>query len=286
MKKKILLFTGILALLLCGCSGDKNDANYPPYFEPIVQKLEAAWTGGNTDWSPVTELKEIQCDTGLDNGGSEEDGIFTCYIRADDAYYTFDLSFLLTDAGAEEWQWDSAGVFRNEETGKTYVCYHDFNYMNLAGERDPELILVEFETENPADYQASSYAVEPRGSFSWYCDCYRMGDKLYLASDGKLGVIDLNSKAVSDLQEEYAAVEAYAREIIEAHYHSGGMSLCRAILEQDGITVYAAEIVEANDTPAMGLIFVAFQDAKPIAYMNVDLMAETLQEGLEIKMAE
>ena len=52
------------------------------------------------------------------------------------------------------------------------------------------------------------------------------------------------------------------------------------------MTVYSAEIAEANDSPAIGMIFVAIRDNQPISYMSIDLTSEDIGHGVEIKTVE
>lgn len=85
--------------------------------------------------------------------------------------------------------------------------------------------------------------------FSWYCEGYRIGDDLYIAGQEELGAIDLNTKEFRYCREEYVWAEEYAQKVIgeETYY----MRTFRAILQQDDVTVYSAEIAEANDSPAV-----------------------------------
>lgn len=64
------------------------------------------------------------------------------------------------------------------------------------------------------------------------------------------------------------------------------MRTFRAILQQDDVTVYSAEIAEANDSPAVGMIFVAIRDNQPISYMSIDLTSEDIGHGVEIETVE
>ena len=201
-------------------------------------------------------------------------------------YVFFHLEDLLTDADADEWDWASAGAFSDEEQGKTYLCYYDFNDLTNAGERDPQLILVEFDTDAPENYQATPYSVEPRDIFSWYCEGYRIGENLYIAGQEELGAIDLNTKEFRYCREEKALAEEYAKKVMGEEYAMYYLRTFRGMLEQDDVTVYSAEIAEANDVPAVGMVFVAVRDHQPIAYMHIDLIAEDIAQGIEIETAE
>ena len=196
MKKRSAFLLSILIFALCGCGSEETDQDCPPYFQTILQEFTTDWMDYRVGGHPTSSLMEALCDSGVTNGGREEDGIFTCFIKQDNdaegEYASFDLKELLTDA--EEWNWASAGAFCDEDKGKTYICYYDFNDLTEAGERDPQLILVEFDTDQPTNYRATPYSVEPRDSFSWYCEGYRIGDDLYIVGQEELGAIDLNTK--------------------------------------------------------------------------------------------
>ena len=237
---------------------------------------------------PTSSLMEALCDSGVTNGGREENGLFISYIEyekdTEPEFVFFRLKELLTDAEADEWDWASAGAFLDEEQGKTYLCYYDFNDLTNAGERDPQLILVEFDTEDPENYQATPYAVEPRNIFSWYCEGYRIGDDLYIAGQEELGAIDLNTKEFRYCREEKSWAEEYAQKVYgEGSYY---LRAFRGILEQDDVTVYSAEVAEAIDVPAVGMVFVAVRGNQPIAYMSVDLTAEDITQGVKTATAE
>lgn len=283
MKKKSALLLSALILILCGCTLEKADPGCPSYFQPILQKLTTDWTDYREGGFPTSLLLDALCDNGMTNGGREENGIFTCYVKPendmDGDYVTFDLRELLTDE--EDWEWASAGAFNDKDKGKTYICYYDSNLLTKVEEKDIQLILVEFDTDAPENYQATPYSVEPQDSFSWYCRCYRIDDNMYVAGEEELGVINLNTKKFDYCRDEYALAEGFAQKVIgeETYY----MRTFRAILQQDDVTVYSAEIAEAMDTPAVGMIFVAIRDDQPIAYMSIDLTTDDIGDGVEIE---
>lgn len=99
-----------------------------------------------------------------------------------------------------------------------------------------------------------------------------------------MGVINLSTGEFDYCRDEYALAEEFAQKVIgeETYY----MRTFRAILQQDDVTVYSAEIAEANDSPAVGMIFVAIRDNQPIAYMSVDLTAEDITQGVKTATAE
>ena len=289
MKRKIarLLVLSTLILSFYGCASGKADQTYPSYFEPVIQELTTGWTDYR-EGHPTSGLMDVFCDGGMFNGGREENGLFISYIEyekdTEPKFVFFRLKELLTDAEADEWDWASAGAFLDEEQGKTYLCYYDFNDLTNAGERDPQLILVEFDTEDPENYQATPYAVEPRNIFSWYCEGYRIGDDLYIAGQEELGAIDLNTKEFRYCREEKSWAEEYAQKVYgEGSYY---LRAFRGILEQDDVTVYSAEVAEAIDVPAVGMVFVAVRGNQPIAYMSVDLTAEDITQGVKTATAE
>lgn len=289
MKRKIALplLLSFLVFSFGGCASKKAEQAYPSYFEPVIQELTFGWTTYR-EGHPTSGLTDAFCDSGLFNGGREENGLFISYIEyekdTEPQFVFFHLDDLLTDAEADEWDWASAGAFCDEEQGKTYLCYYDFNDLTNAGERDPQLILVEFDTADSENYQATSYSVEPRNMFSWYCEGYRIGDDLYIAGQEELGAIDLNTKEFRYCREEKSWAEEYAQKMYgEGSYY---LRAFRGILEQDDVTVYSAEVAEAIDVPAVGMVFVAVRGNQPIAYMSVDLTAEDITQGVKIATAE
>lgn len=287
MQKKIILLLTSMLLILGGCGKQTT----PPYFEPIVQELETNWESSRTAVSTYG-LTEVFCDRGLSNGGSQENGVFTCFIQGgsmgEGEYFQFDLTDHLP--ASEEWEWSSAGAFIDEEGDKGYVLFYDFNMLMSAGERDPQLMLVDFSIDNPAEYQATPYSVSPRETFSWHCASYRIGNDLYIEGQDDLAVIDLETKDFHMCSEEHAIAEIYAQNVIEEHYATQEkpyyMLYFKAIEEVDDVVVYAAEISEASDMPGEGIIFVAFKEAEPIAYMHVDLRVEDISQALEITFEE
>lgn len=287
MQKKVILLLTTMLLILGGC----GKQTIPPYFESIVQEMETNWESSGDSLSTYG-LTEVFCDKGLSNGGRQEDGIFTCFIQGGDLgdgeYFQFDLSNQLP--ASEEWEWSSAGAFLDEEEEQGYVLFYDFNMLTAAGVRDPQLMLVEFSIDNPEEYQATPYSVSPRETFSWHCESYRIGNNLYIRGQDDLAVINLDTKEFSMCSEEYTIAEAYAQKVIAENYATEGKSyymlFFRTINEKDDVVVYAAEISEASDVPGEGIIFVAFKENEPIAYMHADLRVEDISKALEITFEE
>lgn len=258
-------------LLLCGCSAQKEDESCPEYFKPILQELEL-----NREEIKLGRRGSVidnWMDMGGDGGGIYSDSdnlnkVFPVYI--DGERITFDLKDELTNA--DHWDWMEAGAFFGEGHVETYILLSDFN---ITGDdmRNPQMLLLEFPADDPEAYQVTPYTVEPASLFAWVDSCYRMGNKLYIASHENMGIIDLETKELHVCSEEHAAMEKYAEETQKMASEEGyGVWFFRAILERDGVTVFSAEISEGNDAPyPAGLIFTAFRDNEPIAYMSVDL---------------
>lgn len=276
MKKPILLFLSIFLPLLCGCSA--RDEVCPEYFEPILQEVEANREEIRQEFMFVMDnwMDDIAV---VGSGGAYSDKTFTAYI--DGEYIPFDLRNELTDA--EQWEWEVAGAFYGEGHGETYILLSDFNIIgDDEMDRNPQMLLLEFPSDAPEAYQVTSYTVEPATLFAWVDSCYRMGNKLYIVSHDNMGIIDLETKELHICSEEYAAMEKYARETQKImSEESYSMCMFRAILEQDDVTVFSANISDGSDACPVGLVFAAFRDDKPIAYMSVDLTAE--DNGLKIE---
>lgn len=292
MKKTVLLISILTILfLLCGCSAEKTEEKYPEYFEPIVQETENMWEEKNSEANSLYMIcsRLNGYDYGIENGGHEENGTFICYIQEDDEYYSFDMKEHITES--DEWAWESIGVFREEENNRTYIVYVDFNQWGEI-DRNPQLILIEFDTDNPENYQGTSYTVEPGGIVSDVGDCYRIGGSIYLGGivhmSTEVGniVINLETKELSYRSAEYAALKSYAQKIIdETEWEKPrSMSCFTAMSEKDGVMVYGAKISEGFDAPADILVFAAFKDGEPIAYMSVDLSEDELSEALETEL--
>lgn len=283
MKKKTMLILSSLILILSGCSVKETVQTSPSYFEPILQNMEAQWAqaDGGT-WGLAGKVSETFRGVALNNGGREENGVFTCYIEydpdAEGEYFTFDGKEQFT--GTEEWNWSSIGVFHEEGEDKTYICWEDFNMGNA---RNPHFLLIEFTTDKPEEYQLIPCAVGADENW-WESGSYRIGNKIYMADDNELAVVNLETKEFRSCREEYAVMKEYAKEKVGEK--DLGMCQFGVILEQDDVTVYSAWISEGNDVPPVGMIFAAFQDNLPIAYMSVDFMVDELAEGLEIEAVE
>ena len=282
----IVCIAGVAAgLLLSFTAEGKND--YPEYFSPIVQEIEASRNDiRETQFYSMSKWWEDSI-----GAGAYEDKVFTCYI--DGEYYPFDLKDELTDS--QEWAWLAAGVFHREAESRMYVCLNDFNAVPSGMEqivRNPQLILIEFSTDNPKDYQVTSYAVEPYGAFVWVDGmCYRIGNRIYLKSGSApydLGVINLDTKQFHYCVDEYSALKVYAERFIQEKYAGENYSMysLSGTFEQDDVIVYSATITEASDVAPVGIVFSAYRDNDLIAYMGVDLTTVEVEDGIEVEIVE
>ncbi len=282
MGKKILLCAITVSLVLSGCSLGAS-ADCPAYFTPIIEEME--------------ENPEKYLNTGcfvIDKwwtqgvqSGTYDDKVYTSYF--DGVTQEFDLSDVLQET--DTWTWLTAGAFQTKGEERTYIALIDFNLTLEDGtEPSPQIMLLDYATDNPKDYQVTPYTVEPAKEFCWVEQCYRMNDKIYIGSSGAvgsdgamhhLGRIDLTTREFYDCKKEWQAISSYAESKFEEGYYP---NFFRTVLEQDGITVYSASISEANDTPCIGAVLMAYQNDTPIAYMTVDLTAEKIADGLEIEI--
>lgn len=287
MKKSVLLLMGLM-LFLCGCSNQNTDELCPEYFIPIVKSIESYWTD-NYISSYLINCDMPDYDEGLENSGYEENGELICCFEGE--YITFDAKKLLTES--DEWQWNVIGFFREENENKVYVCWSDWNRW---GEeiRSPQLILSEFDADNTEEYQVIPYNIEPADIFSDSGGCYRIGDNIYImgmehtSATDELGVINLETKQLRYCRDEYTVTEKYAEKIIDAIAGEKvySMNNFRAMLEQDDVTVFGANISDGFDACPVGMIFAAFKDNEPIAYMSVDLTTDGIEDGLKIEVLD
>lgn len=203
----------------------------------------------------------------------------------------FDLSKVLTES--DVWEWTTAGAFQTKEEERTYIALIDFNLALEEGkEPSPQILLLDYATDDPKDYHVTPYTVEPPKEFCWVDQCYRLNDKIYIASsrimgsDGEmqhLGAIDLKSKEFYDCKDEWQNLSRYAKSKFEKEY---APFFFRTVLEQDDVIVYSAAVSEADDIPCIGAVFMACKEGVPAAYMSCDFRCETLQDGIEIDYVE
>lgn len=282
----ILCVAGVTAgVLLSFTAEEKND--YPEYFSSIVQEIEASRDA-------IRELPFYSMSKWWEDSigvGAYADKVFTCYI--DGEYYPFDLKDELTDS--QEWKWIAAGVFHREGENRVYACLNDFNAVPSGMEqivRNPQLLLIEFSTDEPQNYNVTPYTVEPYGAFVWVDGmCYRIGNNIYIKSKSAqydLGVINLDTKQFHYCVDEYSAMEEYAEKFIQEKYagENYAMYSLSGTFEQDGVIVYSATITEASDVAPVGIVFSAYRDNDLIAYMGVDLTTDEVENGIEVEIVE
>lgn len=261
MRVRIVLLLLIFTLLLSGCSIAKTDDTIPVYFEPIVQEL--------------TDFPDLYSDRGFfymdkwwDNGvqtGTYNDRIYTSYI--DGVTHDFDLGDVLDES--ETWNWQTAGAFQAEGDSRTYIALVDFNLVLESGtEPSPQMLLLDFNTDKPQDYNITPFTVTPPKAFCWVEQCFRIDDKIYISSkNNKLGVIDLTTKQFYDCQEEFESMKQYTQKTFGEEYYP---CFIRAVLEEGDVTVYSVEISGADDMAPVGAVFAAFRNHQAIDYMCYD----------------
>lgn len=272
--KKILLFMAVgLAAFLSGCSMEKSSDDIPEYFEPIAELINA-----DDDFANILYTADTWREKSI-GGGSYEEGKFSCSIDGID--YTFDLNYMLTES--DKWEWVLEGLFYRDGEDKAYALFNDFNLTpdgEEVQERNPQLILIEFIISNPSDYQATSYNIKPYGEFLWFDDIYRIGDNLYFRAQTaqySLAFINLNTKELHYCKDEFLSVEKYAEDYIQENFSDNmKVTFLDCVSEQNDTKIYCAQIGEANDTEAVGLIYMAYKDFDAVAYMCVNLGADNI----------
>ncbi len=271
--KQQLLFLGIMVPLLCGCSS--NGQEYPEYFAPIVRELE-------TSPETIIPVMDVKWDKGIDYYSDEyANKIYACSIN--NVEYEFSLEDELESA--KQWHWSTAGIFSGEEE-MTYICLNDNTVM--YGDdipQSPQLLLIEFSTNKPEEYQVWSYTVEPVYAFGWDVICYQLQNHIYIAGEKELASINLDTKEYDCYNEEYAYAEKYIKDKYgEEPYH---IFYFRAVLEQDDVIVYSVEVDESFDELSpIGMLYVAFRDHNPIANMYVDLTNDNVMDNILIELME
>lgn len=272
IRRIIVIAISILTILMCGCSTTE-----PEYFDSITETIERNWTNDERSWWPMNVLISEQC-LMLDGGGHEENGDFIYYVREDDASYQFDLSEQFTAYGQQDWQ--NAGAFRRKEDNATFLCWYNFDIDNT---RTPNLAIVEFPAEHPENYTAQFYMLEPEDSFSVSAPscCYSLGDWIYVMwhdNQGKdrLCAIQQDKGQIEDRSEETALLEQYAREKTSA---SCVGQYC-VLSENDHVTIYGADIRQANDMPPVLLVLITVEEGKILAGMYYDLTQDEMPKAV------
>ena len=265
MRKNILLIlVFIFTLSGCSASKDENNADATDYFVPVINELKLSS-------GEMIPIMDAWWDEGVPYSEEYSNKIYTCHIGENT--FTFDLAEELVNG--EQWYWKTAGIFYNEAEDRIYICLHDYNVLYEDHRvQEPQLLIIEFSGEQPQKYEVWSYTVEPPYLFGWDVICYRMQDNVFIVGENELAVIDLDSMHLRYCKEEYSTVEkCIEKEFGEEPYH---MFLFRAVLEQDGMTVYSAEIAEAIDMPPIAMIYAAYRENNLIAYMIVDLSTDNM----------
>ena len=91
-----------------------------------------------------------------------ESKIYTSYF--DGVTEEFDLSKVLTES--DVWEWTTAGAFQTKEEERTYIALIDFNLALEEGkEPSPQILLLDYATDDPKDYHVTPYTVEPPKEF-------------------------------------------------------------------------------------------------------------------------
>ena len=276
MKKRYFILLSILILFLYGCTDEKANEYYPEYFIPIVKEIEEHWKdyahyGGNLIVIDRWWSRGVQT-------GIYKEKEYTSYIYGET--HTFNLENELAES--ENWDWQTAGAFQTKE--RTYIALVDFNLMYDDNDvPNPQIILLDFATDNPEDYLVTPYTVEPPRAFCWLECSYILGNNLYIASKENLAAINLQTREFYHCKEENSIVMNYAKEKFGDDYWA---FFLRTVFEQDEVLVYSAEVSEADDMPPIGVVFVAYKNMNPIAYMSVDFRSDEMREGIEVKVVE
>lgn len=270
--KKILLLVLSQVIFFTSCTTEKVGTIHPEYFIPIVQELEALW---DSEEDVRNYAADKWREEEVTSGGSYENKTFTCLIEGE--VFSFDLEEKLSNE--KVWHWELAGTFRYAE--KTYVCLYDMNFLYEENHtQSPQLLLIEFLNDAPESYEITSYSVEPSYIVSWLNSCYRIGDTIYIAGEKELVAINLNTKELRYCRDEYLFAEKCSKEICEIK--ECNIFHFRAILEQDGVTIYSAEVSRASDELPVGRIFVAYEANTAVSYMYVDFTKLTIDEAIII----
>ena len=307
---KVIASIFIIVVILTGCSqaslinedftelSSKNDIqiypeeyeDYPNYFTSIIQEIKSDdsgvglysvmdmwWDRNLYDALEDGKIEYVYCEY----SGKE----YTCEINGES--YSFDLQDELMGTG--KWNWWTAGTFFDEEKDTVYICLNNAFPYQEDMVQTPHLILIEFSTEKPEEYQVWSYEVEPPNLFSAEVrKCYRLGDKLFIAGQTGDASIDLNTKQLRYYTKERLALEDFVNE----KYGEEGYQAVffRAVYEQDGVTVYSVHVSEAIDIQPVAVVYAAVQNEKVISYMKIDLVAEYMKDGgienIEIEFIE
>lgn len=268
-------------------------ADYPDYFAPIIQEIKAGDSDAGLynvmdkwwDKSLLDQKLHGSLNVGEYFYAEYSNKEYTCEMLGET--YSFDLQDELVGDG--KWSWWEAGTFFDEDNDRVYICLNNaFSYYEDMVQT-PHLLLIEFSTEKPEEYQVWSYEVEPPDLFGWEVrKCYRLGDKIFIADEEGDASIDLNTKQLRYYTEERLALEDF----VDEKYGEEGYQAVffRAVYEQDGVTVYSVHVSEAFDVLPVAVVYAAVQNDKIISYMSIDLAAEYMEDGgienIEVELVE
>ena len=257
-------------------------ADYPEYFIPIIREIKADDSGITGLYSVMDKWWDknlydwFYADRYTRADGEYADKKYACEIN--EKQYSFDLQDKLTGTG--KWNWWTAGIFFDEEKDMAYICLNNAYSYYEDMVQTPHLILIEFPTEKPEEYQVWSYEVEPPNLFCGEVrKCYRLGDNIFIAGESELVSIDLHTRQLRYYSEERLALENFVNE----KYGDEGLRAVffRAIYEQGGVTVYSVHVAEAFDTDPVAVVYAAVRDEKAISYMSIDLGAEFSEDNID-----
>lgn len=260
--KKLAVLLCVLSACLVGCTGTKG-ADYKKELKEVVAFQKEAVSSSRWEES-------------IAPGGKYENKVFSCYI--DGEWVDFDLSEELT--AADEWDWTVAGVFRREGEEKTYVCLRDIN-MQRETVQVPQLMLLEFDTENPQEYTLYPYELENPQVFGWEVDaCYRMEEEIYVSFRNETVAINTDTKELRNCEKEVAWLETYAA---DKAADKESLHNFRAVSVKDGAVTYAAQISENFTDTAMKKVYVTVKDGEAKAYAYVELTQDGQITKTDIK---
>lgn len=280
MKKCMCLLTALM-LLGTGCSKAESAAADPSYFAPLVQELE-------NDWEQITlELPEVcritrWCDEEWPWPGRFEENTYQAYYDGE-WMPSFDLEELADSEEGDSGR-NILGVYQEADSDHLYVCLNAFDsagqeQTSQEAYQNDRIFLLEYSPSQPQSYQVTAVYEELPYSPGVNPYTYCLGGRIYISADyDQLMAIDLETKALSDCEAEYKAVNEYARE----QFDRSAISFA-AVYERDGITVYSGAVANNEELPATrGMVFVAFQDGEPVARMCADFTADDFEQGMKV----
>ncbi len=244
------------------------------YFDDILFSYENNWE--TMSQKPVYDDDWHLSDANKNLKGSYENQTLTLSIENE--VYSIDLSNELE--ASKTYEWEIMGIYHSyNKYDDIYIFLNDFD-VNADGSstREPGLLMVTFSPNNPDNYQITSY----QGSFEWYDNCYMIGDNFYIQDENGLRTINVITKDLYECKEEYALLKDYAA---NSFHESNLCYLFNASQEIYDVTIYSAMVSEAEDIPPVGMVFMAYKDGKPFAFLRVDFSADNALNGIRVEMA-